>query len=769
MKTRFALACACVTFVCAALSGRADYFWNGGVGKTNGWFDVGNAANTAYGTWWKDGAGWCAAPANGEGVIVKLNNGGTCVLANDVSGLDGRLFVDAGANGTTESWLVIDEGAVINGLGICVSGPSSWSPGDGHLVVNGGNLTLGGGPSGLVYGLQVGYSGKSGALGTAEINGGNISIVKGGFYAGTKDVSRGEIRVNGGWVESQVGLQVGVSGTVKYENRGLFEQRGGEVVIAKSDVTDTAGGVINLQGGTFTASNKFNVANGGICRVGTARTSEEETSGNLMLVGAPSVYNDALFEVNGGRMTAAKALAVSDGGQMTIQDGMALANGGVYVYNGGAFEVNGGAFTSAWMRTSSSAAASSRQGRIALKGGEVAIAGNLLVERGGLVQVAVPLDEANLGALKFGNAGTDTNVIEILSGGSITRSGASGIAYEGGESAFQHLVVTGGAFTNKASLTLGNAHTLIEVSDGGTFYVESVNGYGNLTPGADKAYYFRIKGRAEANCGCWGIPDSKVNTDAFRGVENIIVEHVIEAGETSPLIARNKSGDITTNAGNYVPGNQRLRPEGGVQVISTNQFALFYSPQVKTHDLHAEVYTSAPDASLWTSGELAAYYWGSTLNTEAKIALARESKAAHVYESETFAARPMGYCELPKMGKDKLNGVSVALTVAAPEGGTLEGALACVKAGLESAGYTNVETNGVTGLTTFDVPLERIAEKSVDQKLLLDFTETPMPATGMMSHKTEANYAYPTVTNALFTAVSVTYNKPVEGMMLIVK
>lgn len=773
MKTSFALACVSVTFVCAALSGRADYFWNGGVGKTNGWFDVGNAANTAYGTWWKDGTGtaWGAAPANGEGVIVKLNNGGTCVLPNDVSGLDGRLFVDAGANGTTESWLVIDEGAVISGLGICVSGPSSWYPGDGHLVVNGGNLTLGGGPANLTYGLQVGYSGKSGALGTAEINGGNITIVKGGFYVGTKDVSRGEIRVNGGTVESQVGFQVGVSGTVKYENRGLFEQRGGEVTITKSAVTDTSGGVMNLLGGNFAVSNNFSVLNGGICRVGKAMVSDEETSGTLTVAGSQTVYNDGLMEVDGGRfeLLATGGLYAYDGGQMKVQDGSVLVRGGVRVYNGGVLEVNGGAFTSGTIRTSSAAAQSSAQGRIAFTGGEIAITGDLLVEQGGLVQVVIPLDETNPGALKFGNAGTGTNTIEILAGGSITRSGASGISYEGTESAFQHLVVTGGAFTNKASLTLGNAHTLIEVSDGGTFYVEPVNGYGNMTPGENKAYYFRIRGRAVANCGCWGVPSSKVTTTAFKGVENIIVEHVIEAGETSPLIARGGAGDSTLSAGNYIPGNQRIRPAGGVQVVSTNQFALFYSPKSATHTLNSEVYTSAPDATLWTSGELASYYWGCTLNAEAKIALARESKAAHVYESETFAARPMGYCELPKMGKDKLNGVSVALTVAAPEGGTLEGALASVKSGLESAGYTNVETNGVTGLTTFGVPLERIAEKSVDQKLLLDFTETPMPATGMMAHKVAANYAYPTVTNALFTAVAVTYDKPVEGLMLIVK
>ena len=360
-------------------------------------------------------------------------------------------------------------------------------------------------------------------------------------------------------------------------------------------------------------------------------------------------------------------------------------------------------------------------------------------------------------------------MIEIVRGGSILRSGASGLSFGGTGSALHRLAVAGGSFTNSASLSLSNSRILIEVSDGGVFYVEPVNGYGNMTPGENDAYYLRLRGRVEASSGCWGVPSSKVTTKAFKGVENIIVEHVIEAGETSPLIARNGSGAGTQSAGDYIPGNQRIRPAGGVQVVSTNQFALLYSPKSKTHTLHEEVYTSAPDASLWTSGELAAYYWGSTLNTEAKISLTRESKASFAYRSETFAARPMGYCELPKMGKDKLNGVSVALTVAAPEGGTLEGALASVKAGLESAGYANVETNGVTGLATFDVPLDRIAEKSVDQKLLLEFTETPMPATGMMSHKTVANYAYPTVTNALFTAVAVTYDKPVEGLMLIVK
>ena len=693
MKTRFALACACVAGAAMAVAG--DAYWRGD-GKV--WNATDNDQNTVDGSWWgtSSTSGWVAMPS--AEAIAYVYNGKECVVTDGtvITGEDvSKIFLNT-AGGADGSTLTIEDGAKIGpNVGIVVGATGGQNNTKlSYLHIKGGDLKLGRSGS-YMYSLMVGSANSgSNSRGFAWMDGGTVEIdsVK-DFNVAAGNKSVGSFALTNGSMTVKANTFVGCNTTSAAETDATFIQAGGTFVETATFYAQR-NSLVDLCGGSFSATNLV-VRNGGWVRMPQEGESQVQ-------IGALAVQDDAHLDIYGGT-----------------------------------FEVSG----------------------------------TLSVEKGGTIRVAMPLAVEDVGVLQFNNAGVagSTNVIEIVRGGSILRSDASGLSFGGTGSALHRLAVAGGSFTNSASLSLSNSRILIEVSDGGTFYVKPKNGYGNMTPGENNAYYMRLRGRVEASSGCWGVPSTRVTTTAFRGVENIIVEHVIEAGETSPLIARGGAGDSTQAAGNYIPGNQRIRPAGGVQVVSTNQFALFYSPKSATHTLNSEVYTSAPDATLWTSGELASYYWGCTLNAEAKISLTRESTASFAYRSETFAARPMGYCELPKMGKDKLNGVSVSLTVAAPEGGSLEGALASVKAGLESAGYTNVETNGATGLATFDVPLERIAEKSVDQKLLLDFTETPMPATGMMAHKVAANYAYPTVTNALFTAVSVTYDKPVEGMMLIVK
>lgn len=443
--------------------------------------------------------------------------------------------------------------------------------------------------------------------------------------------------------------------------------------------------------------------------------------------------------------------------------------------------------------------------KIIVAGGEWTAYDNIIIRNGGTLEMTGGSIDAKVlqitcggtirmsggyatGGISFYNQGqpSDTsNVLNVtntfyLAGGTLVSTNVNlagtGKGWLNGRSPAR-FVQTGGIHTN-SNLFAGSGHARYEISDG-TYWAN------RTWLGGSMPFYFRIQGTPAVSALGWASNGDAANPD------NCLIEHVIDERGLSPITFRGA-------AYRQAHGHQRLRPLGGVQVVSTNFFPLFRfnrGSNASNRTLRSGgsgatkvCWGTWPDASLWTldpfntqlpasrdakivsglasdstyGAQNGTYYdVGCTLNAAAeKGTLAKSGRAIE------FKATPMGYLVWPNTGTNKVTGAKVAMKVTAPEGETLEGALAKVCTGLEEAGYSNVASDASSDWNvSFSVPLERVPMRNAAAKLLFDFTETPVPADGL----TVGDMALPTVTNALVSGVSCKYEGPWSGLMVIVK
>ena len=362
----------------------------------------------------------------------------------------------------------------------------------------------------------------------------------------------------------------------------------------------------------------------------------------------------------------------------------------------------------------------------------------------------------------------------VLSGGTLN---LTNIVTETGKGWFNaktpaRFIQTGGIHTN-GSFYVGSGHSGYEIS-GGTFWTTSA------WLGGSMPFYFRIQGTPYVSSRGW------VCNSVASNPGNSLIEHVFDERGLAPIEFRGASRRTAH-------GHQRLRPLGGVQVVSTNFFPLFrFNRGTAVNNRTLKSYTSGdvewggtsiwgswPDATLWTRDafdtvlpasrdvktvselgttdtygtENGTYYdTGCTLNEAAnKGTLVKYGGALE------FDAVPMGYLKWPNASTNGIKGAKMAMKVSAPEGGTLETALAKVCEGLEEAGFGNVASDASAEWNvSFTVPTERIPARNANAALLFDFTETRVPAGGLTVAMTASDLV--TVTNALVSGVSCKYD-----------
>lgn len=430
--------------------------------------------------------------------------------------------------------------------------------------------------------------------------------------------------------------------------------------------------------------------------------------------------------------------------------------------NGGSFEMTGGKFDATVMQVYAGATAR-------ISGGEMTGAISFYNN-------SDPTDKSNVLNI--------TNTV-VLSGGTLNLTNivtATGKGWLNAKSPAR-FVQTGGVHTN-VNFWAGSGHSRYEIS-GGTLYTTGTWIGGNMP------FFFRIQGDCEVSGKAWACNDVASNPG------NCLIEHVIDGGVVSPM-------EFRASLRRQAHGHQRLRPLGGVQVVSTNFFPLFRfnrgtsaaNRTLQSYDSSAlgyggtPIWGSWPDETLWTldafdtvlpasrdvktvsSFQDSSTNWGTqdgtyydtgcTLNEAAN-----KGTLSKIGGASTFDATPMGYLKWPNASTNGIKGAKMAMKVSAPEGGTLEAALAKVCEGLEEAGYGSVASDASAEWNvSFTVPTERIPARSANAALLFDFTETRVPAGGLTVDMTAADLV--TVTNALVSGVSCKYDG-LPGFMVIVR
>lgn len=429
--------------------------------------------------------------------------------------------------------------------------------------------------------------------------------------------------------------------------------------------------------------------------------------------------------------------------------------------NGGSFEMTGGKFDATVMQVYAGATAR-------ISGGEMTGAISFYNN-------SDPTDKSNVLNI--------TNTV-VLSGGTLNLTNIVTATSKGWLNAKSpaRFVQTGGVHTN-VNFWGGSGHSRYEIS-GGTLYTTGTWIGGNMP------FFFRIQGDCEVSGKAWACNDIASNPG------NCLIEHVIDGGVVSPM-------EFRASLRRQAHGHQRLRPLGGVQVVSTNFFPLFRfnrgttanNRTLKSYDSSAlsyggtPIWGSWPDSTLWTRDPFntvlpasrdvktvssfhdsstnwgtqdGTYYdTGCTLNTAAEKGALTKAGA-----ELTFEAVPMGYVKWPNRAKGKATSAQVSMKISAPEGGTLADALAKVCDGLEEAGYEDVAADAQADWNvTFTVPGERIPERNPNAALIFDFTETHVPAAGLTVDMTASDLV--TVTNALVSGVSCKYDH-IPGFMVII-
>ena len=514
--------------------------------------------------------------------------------------------------------------------------------------------------------------------------------------------ANGNLHLNGGMVTlgnatKNRGLQIGSTSTAGVTGRAWM-----------------TGGSLNVSSGTFYVGGSGAVLTANRTRGIFALTNGTVTSSIDVFVGVSTSRYDkaeeATFIQAGGRMSV-------DPTQTTLKNRKTL-----YVFGAQAtYDMSGGVLDAKV---------------VPAYGGTVRFSGTASYE----------------GNLRLGNYTYEKNIAGftntlIVAGGDVSITDLEGGNGMGGEYANLpcRVIQTGGTLTFPGIMGFGNKRFFFEVS-GGTCYAGGT-GSGNMVT-CNRPYFFRIKGTPTVNvAACAGN-----NGNYYYYQTNSIVEHVIDHRGLAPIIQRSALSLV---------GHQRLRPDGGVQLVTTNRFELTRTPG--TSNLGKAYLVSLPDENLWKGKDFTdanGKAYGCTLNSSAAI-------AGGSYDGTvTCSARPFGYIDLGSVKTNGLHCLNVALTVAAPEGRTLAASLARVAADLTAAGYSNVVTDvSAERNVSFSIPAERVPDRCAATKLLFDFTETPMPAEGLLAEPGES--FYPTVTNALVTAVSLSRNRDRNGLIVV--
>ncbi|MBO7721569.1 MAG: hypothetical protein J6T01_04090 [Kiritimatiellae bacterium] len=281
---------------------------------------------------------------------------------------------------------------------------------------------------------------------------------------------------------------------------------------------------------------------------------------------------------------------------------------------------------------------------------------------------------------------------------------------------------------------------------GGTFFSgcgESATGHSAIFPQGTK--------KAAANClrisiygtmeyfGCRGIFGAH-DTDGYTN-QLPFVEYVMAEGRVTPITL-----DILLNTGysNYSCDRLRkwVRPDGGLQLIATNRFALFRNTKVSMQG--RDTNTRYPNAALWewvNFGRIGKYMEeGCRLKDSVKV------------DGELAEPVPFGYIELPPKSTNRVMKAFVDMTLV-PQG---EATFAGIVDEMSAAGHDVA----VTGENTVRVqlPVSRLGDRARDRKLLFDFTRQDAPydaAHGLIT------------TNALVSSIS--YGTVGDGMMLMIR
>lgn len=566
----------------------------------------------------------------------------------------------------------------------------------------------------------------------------------------------------GGFLTSKSGLDTAGKGARLYIN-------GGRLVIGNTNTTKDTDGLTGLNIGQGSSGEGGVYMTGGYLETKAPLSGYSNEVGNRYIRIATKNGGKGCFALTNGSVNtkdivyagpllynttpASDARIIMAGGEWT-------AHRYIVLRNGGSFEMTGGKFDATVMQVYAGATAR-------ISGGEMTGAISFYNN-------SDPTDKSNVLNI--------TNTV-VLSGGILNLTNivtATGKGWLNAKSPAR-FVQTGGVHTN-VNFWAGSGHSRYEIS-GGTLYTTGTWIGGNMP------FYFRIQGDCEVSGKAWACNDIASNPG------NCLIEHVIDGGVVSPM-------EFRASLRRQAHGHQRLRPLGGVQVVSTNFFPLFrFNRGTTANNRTLQSYNSSalsyggtpiwgswPDSTLWTLDAFdtvlpasrdvktvsdfqdsstnwgtqdGTYYdTGCTLNTAAEKGALTKTGA-----ELTFEAVPMGYVKWPNTAKGKATSAQVSMKISAPEGGTLADALAKVCDGLEEAGYEDVAADAQADWNvTFTVPGERIPERNPNAALIFDFAETHVPAAGLTVDMTASDLV--TVTNALVSGVSCKYDH-IPGFIVI--
>lgn len=582
------------------------------------------------------------------------------------------------------------------------------------------------------------------------------------------------LRIDEGGCISNVNIQVGGFYTPKSSldtgGKGArLHINGGSLVIGHTATTIDTDGLTGLNIGQGPSGEGGVYMTGGYLETKAPLSGYSNNVGNRYIRIATMAGGTGCFALTNGTVKTKDIVwagpllystAPASDARIIMAGGEWTATSNIVLRNGAKFEMTGGKFDATVMQVYAGATAR-------ISGGEMTGAISFYNN-------SDPTDKSNVLNI--------TNTV-VLSGGILNLTNivtATGKGWLNAKSPAR-FVQTGGVHTN-VNFWVGSGHSRYEIS-GGTLYTTGTWIGGNMP------FFFRIQGDCEVSGKAWACNDVASNPG------NCLLEHVIDGGAVSPMTFR------ASNA-RQAHGHQRLRPLGGIQVVSTNFFPLFRfnrgtsanNRTLKSYDSSAlsyggtPIWGSWPDSTLWTRDPFntvlpasrdvktvssfhdsstnwgtqdGTYYdTGCTLNTAAEKGALTKTGA-----ELTFEAVPMGYVKWPNTAKGKATSAQVSMKISAPEGGTLADALAKVCDGLEEAGYEDVAADAQADWNvTFTVPGERIPQRNPNAALIFDFTETHVPAAGLTVDMTANDLV--TVTNALVSGVSCKYDG-LPGFMVI--
>ena len=717
------------------------------------WFATDNHfGDTGY--WWNEGnmttattGAWVDPYTCGNQILVQWNQGGCGYVDSVITNVcDLRL----GISQSYKSVLRIDEGGCISNVNVQVGSVVSTLTGkNARLHINGGDVFVGNDNMANYgqKGLSISYAqtGEGGVF----MTGGRLVVDK-SFTIGASAGGVGYFALTNGIVESAVAVKVGPAATSNSGSAHIIQA-----------------------GGTFKANNGITINTGGSYAMDGGTLEVSATSANCLDIASTDGYKGSFTLTNGTVLTHGmtyagavlyKPVPMADA-RITVLSGEWTAGKNIGIRNGATMEIAGGRVDAEKFQISC--------------GGTIRMSGGYATGGITFYNQSEPSDKSNVLNV--------TNTFYLAGGTLVTTNvnlAAEGKGWLNGRSPAR-FVQTGGIHTN-ANLWAGSGHSRYEIS-GGKYWATStwVGGY--------EPFFFRIQGTPVVSSKGWSCIGSASNPT------NCLIEHVISERGLNPITFRS---EVYRQA----HGHQRLRPLGGVQVVTTNFFPLFRfnrGTTVENRVLRGKgtsisgkngstpCWGTWPDASLWTldpfntilpasrdvesvsglgsdggtwgSQDGTYYDVGCTLNAAAeKGTLAKDGRAAE------FEATPMGYLVWPNTATNRVTGVKVAMKVSAPYGGTLEGALSKVCAGLEEAGYENVAHDASADWNvSFAVPLDRVPVHNAAGKLLFDFTETPVPAGGLT--KAFPMQDLPAVTNALVSGVSCRYEGSWMGLIVIIE